>query len=69
MSKLMKATQWAKREFEAGSEPDTRTIKKWVRDNLVKGRIVDGHVWICSSEKWGVESDVNMAVRRLINET
>ena len=45
MSKLMRASAWAKREFESGSEPDNRTIKKWVRNGVLQGRIVDGSVW------------------------
>ncbi|MEC5320819.1 hypothetical protein VSX61_21935 [Brenneria populi subsp. brevivirga] len=68
MSKLMKANLWGKREFEAGSIPDNRTIKRWVENGILRGRIVDGTVWVCSSEKWGVDSAVSQAVRQLIKE-
>nr|WP_272692058.1 hypothetical protein [Providencia sp. PROV143] len=38
----MKASAWAKREFEDGSIPDNRTIKRWVTIGEVRGKIVDG---------------------------
>ena len=68
MSKLMKASQWGRREFEPGSEPDNRTIKRWIENGLLQGRIVDGAVWVCSSEKWGVDSVISQAVTKLIQE-
>lgn len=64
--KLMKASAWAKREFEDGSIPDNRTIKRWVTIGEVRGKIVDGAAWVYSSEKWGVESDIASYVSDLI---
>lgn len=68
MAKLMRASLWSKREFSEGSIPDKRTIKRWVENGLLKGKIVDGFVWVCESEKWGVDSAVNKIVRQLISE-
>lgn len=68
MAKLMKASQWGKREFTKDSIPDNRTIKRWVENGLLTGKIVDGSVWVCESEKWGVDSKVNHTVRQLISE-
>lgn len=68
MSKLMRASKWVQREFEDGSQPDNRTIRRWVENGKLKGKVVDGVVWVCSSEQWGVSSDVSHAVRQLINE-
>ncbi|EPJ3763096.1 hypothetical protein ACRU1U_07410 [Providencia stuartii] len=64
--KLMKASAWAKREFEKGSIPDNRTIKRWVEIGEVRGRIVDCSVWVYASERWGVESDISSCVSDLI---
>lgn len=64
--KLMKASAWAKREFEIGSIPDNRTIKKWVEAGLLKGKVVDCSVWIYSSERWGIESVISSCVDELI---
>ncbi|ATN01047.1 hypothetical protein LW139_07380 [Proteus vulgaris] len=64
--KLMKASAWAKREFEIGSIPDNRTIKKWVETGLLKGKIVDCSVWVHSSERWGIESVISSCVDELI---
>ncbi|WPU25537.1 hypothetical protein RI049_06915 [Cedecea neteri] len=68
MAQLMKASAWGKREFVPGSIPDNRTIKRWVENGLLQGRIVDGSVWVCSSEQWGVDSMVSQKVRQLISE-
>lgn len=66
--KLMKASNWAKREFEFDSLPDNRTIKKWIENSCLRGRIINGSVWVYSSEKWGVDATVSQAVMQLINE-
>ncbi len=64
--KLMKASAWAKREFENGSIPDNRTIKKWVESGILRGRVVDSSVWIISTERWGIESVISSCVDELI---
>ncbi|WP_272681843.1 hypothetical protein [Providencia sp. PROV129] len=64
--KLMKASAWAKREFEDGSIPDNRTIKRWVETGMLKGKIVDCSVWVNSQERWGVESIISSCVSDLI---
>ena len=64
--KLMKASAWAKREFESGSIPDNRTIKKWVESGILRGRVVDSSVWVYSSERWGIESIISSCVDELI---
>ncbi|TKI04806.1 hypothetical protein [Martelella alba] len=66
--KLMKASLWSRREFEEDSIPDLRTIKRWVRDGLLRGKIIDTSVWVYSSEKWGVDSIVSQRVSELIRE-
>lgn len=68
MAKLMKASRWGKREFEPGSIPDNRTIKRWIENGHLLGRIVDGTILVYSSEKWGVDSLVSQKVRQLIQE-
>lgn len=37
MAKLMKASQWGRREFTDDSVPDNRTIKRWVENGLLMG--------------------------------
>ncbi|ELI8007618.1 hypothetical protein RSF12_001015 [Yersinia enterocolitica] len=66
--KLMKASAWGQREFEKGSVPNNRTIKRWIEIGKLKGKVVDGSVWVNSSEKWGVESAVSSYVNQLIQE-
>lgn len=64
----MKASAWGQREFEAGSVPDNRTIKRWIEIGKLKGKIIDGSIWVNSSERWGVESAVSSYVNQLIQE-
>ncbi|CCQ39922.1 hypothetical protein ACS78V_07730 [Yersinia enterocolitica] len=66
--KLMKASAWGQREFEKGSVPDNRTIKRWIEIGKLKGKVVDGSIWVNSSERWGVESAVSSYVNQLIQE-
>lgn len=66
IGKLMKASAWAKREFETGSIPDNRTVRRWIEIGSLKGRIVDGTILVHSSERWGVESEVSSCVSDLI---
>ncbi|EOF8220831.1 hypothetical protein [Yersinia intermedia] len=66
--KLMKASAWGQREFEVGSVPDNRTIKRWIEIGKLKGKVIDGSIWVNSSERWGVESAVSSYVNQLIQE-
>lgn len=64
----MKASAWSQREFEVGSVPDNRTIKRWIEIGKLKGKVIDGSIWVNSSERWGVESAVSSYVNQLIQE-
>ena len=66
--KLMKSSQWASREFEKGSIPTSNTIKRWVQDGVINGRIIDQSVWVFSSERMGVASAVTSHVNALIED-
>lgn len=65
--KLMKASQWAKREFSDGSIPDRRTIRAWVMNGKVSGQIIDSNVYVYETETFGVRSEVSAAVMALIS--
>lgn len=67
--KLMRASKWLKREFEEDSIPDKRTVKRWIENGQLRGKVIDGMSWVYSSEKWGVESQVSQAVTQLIRES
>lgn len=68
MAKLMKASLWGRREFSAESIPDNRTIRRWIENGLLAGRVVDGSVFVYDSEKWGVASVINSTVLQLMRE-
>ncbi|WP_262120756.1 hypothetical protein [Serratia ficaria] len=67
--KLMRASKWLKREFEEDSIPDKRTVKRWIENGQLRGKVIDGMSWVYSLEKWGVESQVSQAVTQLIRES
>ena len=66
--KLMKSSRWAEREFEKGSVPTSKTIKRWVQDGVIQGRIIDQSVWVFASERMGVAAAVTSHVMALIGE-
>lgn len=66
--KLMKASAWGQREFEEGSITDNRTIKRWIEIGKLKGKIIDGGIWVNSSERWGVETAISSLVHQMITE-
>lgn len=68
MGKLMKASKWASREFEKGSVPTPKTLKRWVVNGVINGKIIDQSVWIFSSEKMGVASSISSHVNALIED-
>lgn len=64
--KLMKASLWASREFEVNSQPDNRTIKRWIETGKIQGRIIDERAYVFSTEKFGVDHRVSAHVNKLI---
>lgn len=68
MAKLMKSKVWAAREFVTGSEPSPGTIKKWVEEGVIAGRIIGRTTYVFDTEKAGVESHIAAAVSQLLRE-
>ncbi|WGL96510.1 hypothetical protein [Arsenophonus nasoniae] len=66
--KLMRASKWAEREFEKDSIPTPKTLKRWVQNGVINGKIIDQSVWIFSNEKMGVASSVAKHVNALIED-
>lgn len=64
--KLMRASKWAKREFAPGSVPTARTLRQWIENGVVEGRIIDGAAFIFDTEKAGLDSQVSTAVSKLL---
>ncbi len=64
--RLMKASAWATREFSAESKPDNRTIKSWIENGVIRGRVIDSKAYVFESVRYGVESNVSIAVDSLI---
>ncbi|WP_140919736.1 hypothetical protein [Limnobaculum xujianqingii] len=67
--KLMKASQWKTRGFSSGSEPDNRTIKKWIENGTLAGRVINGTSYVYESEKYGVSSQISSIVAELVRES
>lgn len=44
--RLQKATAWAATYFAEGSRPDPRTARRWVAEQIVPGRIINGVAYV-----------------------
>ena len=44
--KLQKASIWIQNTFAHDSQPDLRTVKKWVRRNIVAGYVIEKQLYI-----------------------
>ena len=64
--RLMKASAWAAREFSPESAPDNRTIKAWIENGVIRGRIIDNKSYVFESVRYGVEEKVSSVVTALI---
>jgi hypothetical protein len=50
--KLIKATQFRTRYFEKGSEPDIKTVKRWIDEGDVPGEVM-GATYYVDLNRWG----------------
>ena len=64
--KLMKVSAWSAREFSPESIPDPRTVKSWIENGVIRGRIIDSKAYVFESVRYGVEEQVSTAVDALI---
>ncbi|MFA9209430.1 MAG: hypothetical protein ACEQSN_14730 [Yersinia sp. (in: enterobacteria)] len=67
--KLMKARRWAEREFAEGSEPDIKTIRKWVESGEIAGRIIGGNVYVYEYQFAGLSVSTTKTVHQLLVES
>ncbi|MCS6237106.1 hypothetical protein G3495_18630 [Shewanella baltica] len=65
-AKLMKASEWAGREFADGSAPQNRTIKTWILRGKVRGAIIDGKVYVYEDQHFGIPQAVSNTVMSLV---
>jgi len=61
--KLIKASQFRARYFEKGSEPDIKTLKKWIDDGEIPGKVM-GSIYYVDLDKMN-KSD-NPLVNRIL---
>ena len=67
--KLMKARRWAEREFAEGSEPDIKTIRKWVESGEIAGKIIGGNVYVYEYQLAGLSVSITKTVHQLLSES
>lgn len=46
MSKLIKASLWAKETFEAGSAPTIEKVTQWILSKDIPGRVISGESYV-----------------------
>ncbi|RLV60410.1 hypothetical protein D5018_07060 [Parashewanella curva] len=64
--KLMKASHWAKREFDQGSMPCAKTLRNWIKSGIVEGRFIDGKPYVFANERAGIDARVADGVKALL---
>ncbi|RLV59464.1 hypothetical protein D5018_11805 [Parashewanella curva] len=64
--KLMRASAWAKREFDQGSMPTAKTIRSWIKSGIIEGRFIDGKAYVFANERAGMMSKVSDDVSALL---
>lgn len=60
--KLIRASTFAERYFDAGDRPDKRTVRSWVESGIVPGRIVGTVVYV-DAEAWERSTGNSLADR------
>ena len=43
---LVRCKQWINENFAEGSRPHPKTVKEWVEQGAIEGRIINGHVYV-----------------------
>lgn len=67
--KLIKAETWAKRHFVEGDRPDLRTVRAWVRDGYLAGRVVGPKLVYVDEEVWSQQKTGNTLADRVLRKT
>lgn len=69
--KLIKLDRFRRMYFEAGSAPDSRTIKSWIEKGAIPGVVINGRVFV-DQERWegtwrgNIDSDVSSLMERVL---
>ncbi|MBM7070582.1 hypothetical protein JQC92_00795 [Shewanella sp. 202IG2-18] len=64
--KLMKASLWARREFDVDSTPSPKTIRSWIKSGIIEGRFIDGKAYVFTQEKAGLAPSISKSVGELL---
>ncbi|MBM7074493.1 hypothetical protein JQC92_21150 [Shewanella sp. 202IG2-18] len=64
--KLMKATKWVNREFAKDSQPSLVTVRKWIQNGVIAGRMINGGAYVFDDQSAGLDSHVNKIVKDLM---
>lgn len=58
MRKLQRARKWAEINFTKDSVPDSKTLRSWLENGLLRGEIINGNTFIYEGEMIGVPPHV-----------
>ncbi|RLV58615.1 hypothetical protein D5018_16475 [Parashewanella curva] len=64
--KLMRASLWVQREFSKGSAPSHVTIRKWIQNGVIAGRMINGCAYVFDDQCAGIDSQVTKIVDDLM---
>lgn len=68
-NKFMKGSEWTKREFVPGSEPNNRVLRKKIDSGELIGYYNGGGTYERSDQRCYQSASINQAVNNLIRES
>ena len=58
MTKLIKASEWRIKTFSGDEMPDLSTVRRWIRDHKIAGRIIGGTYFVEEDEVGSTGDDI-----------
>ena len=60
MGALVKARRWIREAFEEGSRPPLREVFRWIENEAIPGKIIDGEAFV-DADRFAVQSQAPRA--------
>jgi hypothetical protein len=64
----MLASEWVRTYFSEGSRPDLRTVRGWVDDGIIVGRVIGRNVYIDINRFEGTPTTGNELADRILSQ-
>lgn len=65
-NKFMTVSEWKRREFAKGSEPQNRTVRHWIEKRVIVGAMIGRIAYVRCDQRAATRTEVDHAVDDLI---